>query len=160
MTLATIQTQSLNTVNGHCVHIRHTCSNLLKRKVSLQQASFGQVKERCICLRVAQQEIFAQCNIPVLKKARSAGLLTGLAGSLRQEDAAPLLTIGPDYLGFRGALCLGSNRSQNLHAAAFAKIRNAIQELESIDPWFRVIRWSDPVEGLTREADLARGRVG
>lgn len=70
-----------------------------------------------------------------VKKARSAGLLTGLAGSLRQEDVAPLLTIGPDYLGFRGALCLGSDRSQNLDAAAFAKIRNAIQESEkSIAP--------------------------
>ncbi len=33
MTPVTIQTQSLNTVNGHCVHIRDTCANLLQRKI-------------------------------------------------------------------------------------------------------------------------------
>ena len=64
--------------------------------------------------------------------AMDHGLLAGLAGSLRKKDVPPLLTIEPDYLGFRGALCSGSNRNQNLDAAAFAKIRNAIQELESI----------------------------
>jgi uncharacterized protein (UPF0264 family) len=66
--------------------------------------------------------------------ARGHGLLTGLAGSLRNEDVPPLLKIEPDYLGFRGALCSGSNRNQNLDAAAFTKIRSAIPELESIVP--------------------------
>jgi uncharacterized protein (UPF0264 family) len=65
-------------------------------------------------------------------RASDHGLLTGLAGSLRKEDIAPLLAIEPDYLGFRGALCSGSNRIQNLDAKAFAKIRSAIPELESI----------------------------
>jgi dihydroneopterin aldolase len=69
-----------------------------------------------------------------VNRARAQGLLTGLAGSLRKEDIAPLLAIEPDYLGFRGALCSGSNRNQNLDAAAFAKIRSAIPELESIVP--------------------------
>ncbi len=67
-----------------------------------------------------------------VNRARDHGLLTGLAGSLRKEDVARLLTIDPDYLGFRGALCSGSNRSQNLDAKAFAKIRSAIPELERI----------------------------
>jgi len=67
-----------------------------------------------------------------VNRARAQGLLTGLAGSLRMEDIAPLLTIEPDYLGFRGALCSGSNRNQGLDAKAFAKIRSAIPELESI----------------------------
>jgi (5-formylfuran-3-yl)methyl phosphate synthase len=58
--------------------------------------------------------------------ARNRHLLTGLAGSLRQDDISPLLAFGPDYLGFRGALCSGSNRSQQLDRAAFAKIRNTI----------------------------------
>lgn len=35
------------------------------------------------------------------------GLLCGLAGSLRVEDIEPLRQLGPDYLGFRGALCSG-----------------------------------------------------
>jgi uncharacterized protein (UPF0264 family) len=67
-----------------------------------------------------------------LNRAGDHGLLAGLAGSLRKEDIAPLLTIEPDYLGFRGALCSGSNRDQSLDAKAFAKIRSAIPELERI----------------------------
>ncbi len=67
-----------------------------------------------------------------VNRASDQGLLTGLAGSLRKEDVPPLLAIEPDYLGFRGALCSGSSRNQNLDAAAFAKIRRAIPELESI----------------------------
>jgi dihydroneopterin aldolase len=67
-----------------------------------------------------------------VKTAGSLGLLTGLAGSLRKVDVPPLLKIEPDYLGFRGALCSGSNRNQNLDSGAFAKIRSAIPELESI----------------------------
>jgi len=61
-----------------------------------------------------------------VNRARAQGLLTGLAGSLCMEDIAPLLTIEPDYLGFRGALCSGSNRNQGLDAKAFAKIRSAL----------------------------------
>lgn len=68
-----------------------------------------------------------------VNRGRAHGLLTGLAGSLRKEDIVPLLAIEPDYLGFRGALCSRSNRNQNLDAEAFARIRNAIQELERID---------------------------
>ena len=65
-------------------------------------------------------------------RARGHGLLTGLAGSLRQEDIAPLIAIEPDYLGFRGALCSGSNRNQILDAEAFARIRSAIPEPEIV----------------------------
>jgi (5-formylfuran-3-yl)methyl phosphate synthase len=62
--------------------------------------------------------------------ARSRHLLTGLAGALRREDVPPLLAFGPDYLGFRSALCAGSNRTQRLDLSAFATIRSAIPELE------------------------------
>lgn len=34
-----------------------------------------------------------------------AGLICGLAGSLKPDDIAPLAALNPDYLGFRGALC-------------------------------------------------------
>ena len=60
--------------------------------------------------------------------ARSRGrrLLTGLAGSLRREDVPPLIAIGPDYLGFRGALCRHGNRGRGLDREAFAQIRVSI----------------------------------
>lgn len=38
-------------------------------------------------------------------RTRAAGLLCGLAGSLRLDDIPALLPLRPDYLGFRGALC-------------------------------------------------------
>lgn len=37
--------------------------------------------------------------------ARAQRLMTGLAGSLKLADIAPLAALHPDYLGFRGALC-------------------------------------------------------
>jgi uncharacterized protein (UPF0264 family) len=49
--------------------------------------------------------------VPVLGRlvaeARAYGLVTGLAGSLRMGDVAELAPLGPDFLGFRGALCHG-----------------------------------------------------
>ncbi len=53
-------------------------------------------------------------------------LLSGLAGSLRQTDISPLLAIGPDYLGFRGALCKSGERDKILDLAAFEEVRAVI----------------------------------
>lgn len=58
--------------------------------------------------------------------ARGARLLTGLAGSLALEDIPPLLALGPDYLGFRGALCVDRAREGALSAAAVAEVKAAI----------------------------------
>jgi dihydroneopterin aldolase len=63
-----------------------------------------------------------------VSRGRHSGLLTGLAGSLGREDIPPLLEIGPDYLGFRGALCADCNRERILHPEAFATIRAAIPQ--------------------------------
>jgi dihydroneopterin aldolase len=61
-----------------------------------------------------------------IRRARGRGLFAGLAGSLCEEDVPALLALDPDYLGFRGALCAGSERSGALDASAFARIRAAI----------------------------------
>jgi uncharacterized protein (UPF0264 family) len=58
--------------------------------------------------------------------ARAAGLLTGLAGSLSAADARLLLPLGPDYLGFRGALCEGGRRDQEIDAQAVTRIRDLV----------------------------------
>ena len=54
-----------------------------------------------------------------VRKARACGLMTGLAGSLKLKDIQPLLKIGPDYLGFRSALCDKQQRrgTIDLHSA-------------------------------------------
>ncbi|MFZ1428288.1 MAG: (5-formylfuran-3-yl)methyl phosphate synthase [Geminicoccaceae bacterium] len=59
--------------------------------------------------------------------ARAHGLVSGLAGSLRVADIAPLGRLRPDYLGFRGALC-GGDRTAGLDAGAMAAVRRAVNE--------------------------------
>jgi len=59
-------------------------------------------------------------------RARTQGLLTGLAGSLRVEDIPQLLTLGSDYLGFRGALCETGKRTRGLDKNRLAEVRRAI----------------------------------
>lgn len=54
------------------------------------------------------------------------GLLCGLAGSLRVADIAPLAQLGPDYLGFRGALC-GGERTDCLDPEAFGRVHTALE---------------------------------
>jgi dihydroneopterin aldolase len=61
-----------------------------------------------------------------VRRARAAGLFTGLAGSLREADVDALLALDPDYLGFRGALCAAAQRIGTLDANAFSRIRAAI----------------------------------
>ncbi len=58
--------------------------------------------------------------------AKGHDLLTGLAGSLRQEDIPRLLPLTPDYLGFRGALCQTGRRTRRLDPQRLARIRAAI----------------------------------
>ncbi len=47
-----------------------------------------------------------------LKAARAAGLITALAGSLREADVAALAPLDPDLFGFRGALCAGGRNGR------------------------------------------------
>lgn len=57
-----------------------------------------------------------------VQSSRALGLLTGLAGSLSAVDVAPLAAIGPDYLGFRGALCENSDRQTSLDATRLQRV--------------------------------------
>ena len=61
----------------------------------------------------------------IVRRARSLGLLTGLAGSLSVADIPFLAALGPDYLGFRGALCRGG-RAGPLDPGAFQEVRAAL----------------------------------
>ncbi|MCW2241303.1 (5-formylfuran-3-yl)methyl phosphate synthase [Azospirillum canadense] len=61
-----------------------------------------------------------------VEQARALNLLTGLAGSLAVGDIPALLPLGPDYLGFRTALCAGADRGGALDPAALAAVRSAV----------------------------------
>ena len=49
-----------------------------------------------------------------IKASKKENLSIGLAGSLSIKDINPLLKLGPDYLGFRGALCIEKKRKDNI----------------------------------------------
>ncbi|WP_296584670.1 (5-formylfuran-3-yl)methyl phosphate synthase [Xanthobacter sp.] len=57
--------------------------------------------------------------------ARAEGLLTGLAGSLKMGDIAPLAVLRPHYLGFRGALC-AEGRTSALDPLRLAAVRDTL----------------------------------
>jgi len=61
--------------------------------------------------------------------AKERRLLTGLAGSLRIDDIAPLLAADADYLGFRTALCGGQSRTAGINPAAVAAIRDCLPRM-------------------------------
>ncbi|GJE15374.1 hypothetical protein AIGOOFII_0069 [Methylobacterium marchantiae] len=62
--------------------------------------------------------------------ARAHGLLSGLAGSLAIADIAVLSAHRPDYLGFRGGLCFGNDRTRGLDPE---RVALAIHTLRGLD---------------------------
>lgn len=58
--------------------------------------------------------------------AHAVGMFAGLAGALRLPHIAALRALGPDILGFRGALCAGERRTASLDPAAIALVRRAL----------------------------------
>ena len=61
-----------------------------------------------------------------VQRAQALRLMTGLAGSLRLEDIPDLIKLGPDYLGFRGAMCTGAERNRSLDFSRVSALRDAI----------------------------------
>ncbi|MFC7053146.1 (5-formylfuran-3-yl)methyl phosphate synthase [Hansschlegelia quercus] len=62
-----------------------------------------------------------------VSRAKTLGLLTGLAGSLTLEDVPALTQLAPDYLGFRGALCSGG-RAGRIDIGQVERISAAVKE--------------------------------
>ena len=68
-----------------------------------------------------------------VKQAQSAGLMTGLAGSLKLADIQPLLKLNPDYLGFRSALCDKHQRESTIDMQAAHNVRAMIPLHEIVE---------------------------
>ncbi len=81
--------------------------------------------------------------------AKGHGLAVGLAGSLRQGHVRGLLALKPDILGFRGALCRGSERGGALDPAACREVRALIPlAANRLDPRPRILLPDAPVQAL------------
>jgi dihydroneopterin aldolase len=61
-----------------------------------------------------------------VESCREAGLMSGLAGALETPDITRLLLLQPGFLGFRGALCHGSRRTEQLDSEAVKIVRDLI----------------------------------
>jgi len=68
-----------------------------------------------------------------IERVSRRGMLSGLAGSLSLADVAPLARHGPDYLGFRGALC-AAGRMSALDPARVRAVRAAIDQAADHHP--------------------------
>ncbi len=74
-------------------------------------------------------QVMAKTDIAqFVRLANDRSMLCGLAGSLRLDDIAELMPYRPDYLGFRGALCLEHNRTAQLNKASIMQIKQAIDD--------------------------------
>jgi (5-formylfuran-3-yl)methyl phosphate synthase len=73
-----------------------------------------------------------------LARCQNKALLGGLAGSLEPPDVPRLLPLGPDVLGFRGALCAGGDREAGLDARALELVRGLIPLDTRVAPGERV----------------------
>jgi len=67
-----------------------------------------------------------------LAAARARSMTVGLAGSLKARHVLDLLALGPDLLGFRGALCRDGERDKSLDKARLAAVRALIPRESSI----------------------------
>ena len=66
----------------------------------------------------------------LLARARALGLFTAVAGRLGVRHLAALRSVGPDIVGFRGALCVGG-REGPLSPGRVRLIRGALTRLDS-----------------------------
>ena len=69
--------------------------------------------------------------------ARRAGAMVGLAGALRLGDAAALAALGPDFAGFRSAVCAGGRSGaldpRRLHGLVAALRRAQVDRASAAD---------------------------
>ena len=60
--------------------------------------------------------------------AHKLAMLAGLAGSLTEADIAPLVSVKPDYLGFRRQLCENHDRNAALNPRLLAQTRGLLHK--------------------------------
>lgn len=72
------------------------------------------------------QTLEASDAVRFIEACRGAGLVSGVAGSLEPPDVPRLVALGPDFLGFRAALCGSGDRGAALDRDAVLGIRALI----------------------------------
>lgn len=127
--LATFQHRNLGTINLIAVLFADTQPDLAVID-SLKNAGFnGVMLDTMNKSNGSLTQVMAKSDIAqFVRLAKDRKMLCGLAGSLRLDDIAELIPYQPDYLGFRGALCLDHNRTAQLNSASIRQIKQAIDQ--------------------------------
>ncbi|MDO9170017.1 MAG: (5-formylfuran-3-yl)methyl phosphate synthase [Methylobacter sp.] len=127
--LATFQHRNLRTINLIAVLFADTQPDLAVID-SLKNAGFnGVMLDTMNKSNGSLTQVMAKSDIAqFVRLAKDRKMLCGLAGSLRLDDIAELIPYQPDYLGFRGALCLDHNRTAQLNSASIRQIKQAIDQ--------------------------------
>ncbi len=94
---------------------------LMQTRISGIMLDTKEKQSKNLCSLLNKDELYEFINL-----AETNGLITGLAGSLTHENISELLELNSDYLGFRGALCLQSNRINEVNEKQVNRIRKAI----------------------------------
>jgi dihydroneopterin aldolase len=95
----------------------------------------------------------------LIASARARGLGIGFAGSLRAGDVPTLLALGPDLLGFRGALCRDGRRGEPLDPVRLAGIRAAIPRGELARSRPARVMLGMAAESASRSPDHGRAEI-
>lgn len=66
-----------------------------------------------------------------VRRVRDGGAQAGLAGALRTHHVPALAALGPDFVGFRGALCAANRRDAALDGARVRALRAALARAPS-----------------------------
>jgi len=81
------------------------------------------------------KRLIDQMDISELDKfvqaSKHNGLIAGLAGALEAPDVPRLLSLDPDFLGFRGALCAGKSRAARVVPGNVRLIRELIPRADA-----------------------------
>ncbi|MDZ4790620.1 MAG: (5-formylfuran-3-yl)methyl phosphate synthase [Hyphomicrobiales bacterium] len=69
-------------------------------------------------------------------RTRAANLLCGLAGSLQMHDIVQLMTLRPNFLGFRSALCVSGQRGETLDMDRTSAVARTVHQDKRLQPLY------------------------
>ncbi|MDZ4099492.1 MAG: (5-formylfuran-3-yl)methyl phosphate synthase [Methylophilaceae bacterium] len=88
---------------------------------------------QCLLDHQSMKELNTFCRM-----AEAYEMVTGLAGSLSASHIQELVSIGPDYLGFRGAVCHQSSRDADLEQGRVSLIKELLYIYNTLAQQFAI----------------------
>ena len=123
-------------INFNNVQLKTTFSDITHWIPSLSSIKEGPLQNLGV---ITMKGNFNGTLYDFVSKAQSLGLRSGLAGSLSKAHVDVLLSIGPSYLGFRGALCDQSKRTATLNGDRVQQLAEMLHRDEAKEVALRFV---------------------